>query len=298
MIEPIEIKSSISEFLIYLKDFKRCSILTLVSYKHTLELLLLFLESVNVTVTTEINLKLVRIFIRVQNERVDRPTLIRIMSTIRSFLKYLYQFKHINENIYDLLHNPSAKLKLPMIYSEKEFISAINIITSDESLTDYNKKLMVCIFDLLYGCALRISELCSLNINDLHLSKNELIVIGKGNKQRIVPIGSKTLINLDRYISARNASNTKLLNMENGMPVYPRYIQRFTLKYMSRVSEAGRKSPHIFRHSAATHMLDNGADLNATKEFLGHESLSTTQIYTHVSIERLKSVYKQSHPKS
>ena len=171
-------------------------------------------------------------------------------------------------------------------------------VNSDLTLTSYNKKLIICIFDLLYGCALRISELCELDVDNFHRSKNELLVIGKGNKQRIVPIGSKTLINLESYIIGRNGENTKLLNMENGVPIYPRYVQRITLKYMSRVSEVGRKSPHIFRHSAATHMLDNGADLNATKEFLGHESLSTTQIYTHVSIERLKSVYKQSHPKS
>jgi site-specific recombinase XerD len=151
-----------------------------------------------------------------------------------------------------------------------------------------------------YGCALRVSELCNLNYGDLDLKRKTLRVKGKGSKVRIVPVGDKSIEIIKKYLQKNNYlnNNDPLIKTRGGKRIYPRLVQRLTNKYLSKVSDIKKKSPHVLRHSAATHMLDNGADLRAVKEILGHENLSTTQIYTHVSVERLKSTYKKSHPKS
>jgi integrase/recombinase XerC len=156
------------------------------------------------------------------------------------------------------------------------------------------------IFEILYGCALRVSELCNIKYSDLDVAKSQIRVLGKGNKTRVVPIGEKSLVVLKEYLDLNpvNSHSDYLIRNKNNQKIYPRFVHRIVNKYLSLVTDIKKKSPHVLRHSAATHMLDNGADLMAVKDILGHENLSTTQIYTHVSIERLKSTYKKSHPKS
>ena len=145
-----------------------------------------------------------------------------------------------------------------------------------------------------------MSEVCNLKAGDVDLEKATVRVLGKGSKTRIVPIGEQSKKNLAEYLKlfpVENYSETFLRN-KSGKKLYEKYIYRIVNKYLSKVTDIRKKSPHILRHSSATHMLDKGADLRAVKEILGHENLKTTQIYTHVSIERLKKSYKKSHPKS
>jgi site-specific recombinase XerD len=139
-----------------------------------------------------------------------------------------------------------------------------------------------------------------LKFSSVDIKKAQVRVLGKGNKMRIVPIGDKSIKILEEYLikNPTNSYGDYLIRTKNNDKLYPRLVHRMINKYLTKVSDIKKKSPHILRHSAATHMLDNGADLRAVKEILGHENLSTTQIYTHVSIERLKSTYKKSHPKS
>jgi len=156
------------------------------------------------------------------------------------------------------------------------------------------------IFELLYGCALRVSELCALNINDLDLKRMNVRVLGKGSKVRIAPIGSKSLDILNDYLEKRSQKNfvEPLFFGSDERRISRQFVYKLVKKYISQVSDIKKKSPHILRHSAATHMMDRDADIMAVKEILGHENLSTTQIYTHVSVERLKKSYKKAHPKS
>ncbi|MCF8265421.1 MAG: tyrosine-type recombinase/integrase, partial [Melioribacteraceae bacterium] len=156
------------------------------------------------------------------------------------------------------------------------------------------------VFEVLYGSALRISEICQLDFKDIDLENNTIRVLGKGNKERIVPIGSKPIESVKQYILTRKESHktSPLFITPSGKRIYPRFIQRKVKENLERVTDIWKKSPHVLRHSAATHMLDRGADLLSVSELLGHENLSTTQIYTHVSVERLKSTYKKAHPKS
>jgi len=172
-------------------------------------------------------------------------------------------------------------------------------LIDEENEDDYNKRNKA-IFELLYGCALRVSELCGLNIGDIDLSEMNIRVFGKGSKTRIVPLGQKSKLIIEDYINSLEnpQHDNPLLLYSNNERITRHQVYSIVKKYLSRVSDIEKKSPHILRHSAATHMLDRDADLMAVKEILGHENLSTTQIYTHVSIERLKKSYKKAHPKS
>ncbi|MGE5351681.1 MAG: tyrosine-type recombinase/integrase, partial [Acidobacteriota bacterium] len=138
--------------------------------------------------------------------------------------------------------------------------------------------------EVLYSCALRVSELCSLNLGDIDFEKGSVRVTGKGSKTRIVPIGKESLQVVKKYLDSRSSLeyNYPIFVTSRNKRIYPRYVYRIINKYLSEETELKKKSPHVLRHTAATHMLDNGADLLAVKEILGHESLSTTQIYTHV----------------
>ena len=227
---------------------------------------------------------------------LDKRSISRKLAAIRSTLKFAFQKELIEENPVSFIKNPKNIRKLPEIISTDLILQIYNL--ADES--DEKPELVKVIFELLYGCALRASELCDLKYEDYSINKMQLRVLGKGSKMRIVPIGEKSIVILTDYLKKNpiNVNCEHLIRTKKNDKLYPRLVHRIVNKYLSKVSDIKKKSPHILRHSAATHMLDNGADLRAVKEILGHENLSTTQIYTHVSVERLKSTYKKSHPKS
>jgi len=162
------------------------------------------------------------------------------------------------------------------------------------------------ILEILYGTGIRLSELINLGITDVDLFANTIRVKGKGNKVRVVPLGAKASHALrmylrDRQVKVRLAAPSKserVFHSARGGVLYPKGVYRIVHDYISRVSQIEQKSPHALRHSFATHLLDRGADLEAVRELLGHESLSTTQLYTHLTLDRLQKVYRQAHPKA
>jgi site-specific recombinase XerD len=194
------------------------------------------------------------------------------------------------------IRNPKSKRSLPEIITLDSYEKILKLLDEEKKENKQNKL----IFELLYGCALRVSELCNLNVEDIDKTSGSIRVLGKGSKTRIVPLGNKSKKILNDYLTSRSFTNRSgpLFLTSKGKRIYPRFIGRLVKKYLSKVTDISKKSPHILRHTAATHMLDNGADLLGVKEILGHENLSTTQIYTHVSIERLKKAHKNAHPKS
>jgi site-specific recombinase XerD len=192
--------------------------------------------------------------------------------------------------------NPKVRRKLPEILNLDSFLEIIRLLSENNNFESLRDR---AIFELLYGCALRVSELCGLNYSDIDLKNNIIRVMGKGSKERIVPIGSKSIEVIKQYLNTIETTKTSPLIIDNSNNRINRQkIYEIVKKNIEKVSDIKKKSPHILRHSAATHMLDNEADLMAVKEILGHENLSTTQIYTHISIERLKKAYKKAHPKS
>jgi len=159
------------------------------------------------------------------------------------------------------------------------------------------------VLELLYGTGMRLAELIGLKITDLNLYNNTLTVLGKRNKHRIIPINKSLVEAIKHYLTLRtdlvdDTSNSYLILTDSGTQAYPMFIQRLVKKYLSLVTSLEQRSPHVLRHTFATHLLNRGADLNAIKDLLGHTSLAATQVYTHNSIEKLKKVFKQAHPKA
>jgi site-specific recombinase XerD len=293
----MEINQAADEFLEEIKSVKRYSPNTIKSYSEDICDFLKYCEAYSKLSVQDITEKFLKSFLMELNEKeLDKKSISRKLSTLRGLFKFFYQRNYIESNPSASISNPKSERKLPEVVSTDAILEVYNIADKD----DKDPELIKAVFELLYGCALRVSELCSLNRGDLDINEKILKVMGKGSKMRIVPVGEKSVYIINGYLAAKGniPFNSPLLTDKNGRRIYTRLVHRMVTKYLSKVSDINKKSPHILRHSAATHMLDRGADLRAVKEILGHENLSTTQIYTHVSIERLKSAYKKAHPKS
>ncbi len=295
----MDIKSISEKYIDDLQNVKRYSYNTIKSYKTDIDEFVKYCSEYSKNDLTFISEKFIKTFLMNLSEReLDKKSISRKLASIRGLFKYAFQQDLVSSNPASLISNPKSARKLPEITSENTILKTYNLIEEENGNND--AKLIIAIIELLYGCALRVDELCKLNNVDLDLKEKILKVKGKGSKTRIVPVGNKSISIINEYLSVKkkNGGKEPLLTNKNGNRIYPRYVHRIVNKYLSKVTDIKKKSPHILRHSAATHMLDNGADLRAVKEILGHENLSTTQIYTHVSVERLKSAYKKAHPKS
>lgn len=293
----MKINELIEKYLSEIKNIRRYSDNTVKSYRTDLEEFAVYCSEKQKTNLAEISERFIKSYLMILSEKdLDKKSIARKLAAIRSTFKYAYQNDLIIENPLSFISNPKSNRKLPEVVSTNLILEIYKL--AEES--DDNPELVKIVFEMLYGCALRVSELCDLRFSSVDIKKAQVRVLGKGNKMRIVPIGDKSLIVLNDYLLKNpvKSYDDYLIRTKKNDKLYPRLVHRMINKYLTKVSDIKKKSPHILRHSAATHMLDNGADLRAVKEILGHENLSTTQIYTHVSIERLKSTYKKSHPKS
>lgn len=293
----MKISLLVKNYLDELSGVRRYSANTIKSYAADLKGFLKFCTENSKEDTSQITERLIRNYLMSLNENnLGKTSISRKLASVRGMMKYAFNKNIIDTNPSAYIPNPKSKRTLPEVTAADTIIDIYKEADKDKE----NALLIKSVFELLYGCALRVSELCGLNSGDLDLSGKTVKVRGKGSKERIVPVGTKSVQILKEYIkeNPRLSPREPLLTNKKGRRIYPRLIHRIVSEYLGKVTDLGKKSPHVLRHSAATHMLDNGADLRAVKEILGHENLSTTQIYTHVSIERLKSTYKKSHPKS
>lgn len=293
----MKIDQVIDLYLSELKSIKRYSQNTIKSYREDLLGFLSFCQTNQKNDIENITNKFIKHYLMHLNELgLDKRSIARKLASLRGLFKYTFQREIRESNPSLQISNPKLDRKLPEVVPFESILKIYSL--ADEA--EEHPILIKIIFELLYGCALRVSELCGINFADLELKNKVIKIRGKGNKERFVPIGDKTLEIIKTYMMWRKnftGTNALLLNIK-GERIYPRYVHRLVHKYLGKVSDVKKKSPHVLRHTAATHMLDRGADIRAVKEILGHENLSTTQIYTHVSIERLKSTYKKAHPKS
>ncbi|MFZ0456348.1 MAG: tyrosine-type recombinase/integrase [Ignavibacteriaceae bacterium] len=293
----MEITEVINQYMEYLRGVRRYSGYTIKAYNQDLNSFSEFCADHSKIEINSVSEKIIKSFLMHLNDLgLEMKSISRKMASLRGLFKYAFQQDIIAHNPAFYISNPKAARKLPEIISKENFSEIYKEVDKDKE----DSKLIKVIFELLYGCSLRVSELCQLNRNDLDINKKILRVKGKGSKVRISPVGGKSIAIINDYLNTRNFKSEKepLLINKNSKRIYPRLVHRIVNKYLSRITDIKKKSPHILRHSSATHMLDSGANLEAVKEILGHENLSTTQIYTHVSIERLKATYKKSHPKS
>ena len=229
---------------------------------------------------------------------LDSRTVARKLACLRSFFRYLNAHGLYSANPLRAIAAPKQPKKLPEQLSVEIVLAALAL--PDRSTLKGKRD--AAILELFYSTGIRLSELVGLTIENVDLRQRQIRVFGKGAKERIVPLGEHAAEALREYLSARGAFSRSgrgpVFVGKNGKRLSPRTVQRIVRKYLSEVDESGALHPHVLRHSFATHLLDAGADLLAVKELLGHSSLSTTQIYTHVSAERLKQVYRQAHPRS
>ena len=234
---------------------------------------------------------------RKKEERLNPTSINRKIASLRSFYNFLRKRKQIDQDPTKQLSALKTKKKLPAFVEEKSMEMLFDVVEFSDDFEGFRDKI---ILELLYGTGIRLSELVGLETSDLDLSGKTIRVFGKRSKERMIPISGSLATLLANYLSQRAPEeNTRCLILtDKGKAAYPVFIQRIVKKYLSAVTTLSQKSPHILRHTYATHLLNRGADLNAIKELLGHANLAATQIYTHNSIEKLKKTHQQAHPKA
>jgi integrase/recombinase XerC len=231
---------------------------------------------------------------------LDSRTIHRKIASLRSYFKFLIRRGEVEFNPTVRIKAPKLAKKLPSFIPEDAFTQVLDQGVFSDDFKGHREKL---ILELLYGTGMRLAELTNLKLADINLSSSTLKVLGKGNKERILPLNPSLVTTLSAYLQKRLATfpdnnSSFLFVTDKEAPLYPKYVYRVVKKYMSTVSTAQKNSPHVFRHSFATHLLNRGADLGAIKDLLGHASLAATQVYTHNSIEKLKAVFEKAHPKA
>jgi len=291
-------KKNIQSFLLEIEKTKGYSPLTVKAYKEDLNKLSAFCASLQKTSLSQISDRTIKQFLVYLDELgLEKSSIARTLASIRSFFNYAFQKGLIEKNLIAYTRNPKVRRKLPEVIPENLYATLLTLI---ESFNHEERALHSAVIEALYGCSLRVSEACNMLLKDVNFEKSSLKIIGKGDKTRIVPLGTESKKVFQHYLKGRPKEKYQpyFFLKQNSERLTANYVYRFVHRYLSEITDLKKKSPHIFRHSSATHMLNKGADLTAVKEILGHANLSTTQIYTQVSIERLKSVYKQAHPKS
>lgn len=270
------------------------------AYESDLTDLLQFLSDTKQTITLD---SLRDWMWRMSEAGATKSTLARKTSSAKAFTEYLFERGELTEDPGLRLRAPKLERTLPKVASEKSLSEVFSRLSQQASEKDPSALRDLCAFELLYATGMRVSELASLDVSDIDFSRRMLRVTGKGNKQRMLPYGEAAARALDNYIRLGRTkfelenSPAALLLTSRGKRVGVRQLYSLVAKQLSQTA-TGAAGPHTLRHSAATHLLDHGADLRAVQEILGHASLATTQIYTHVSVERLRDAFEQAHPRA
>ncbi len=230
----------------------------------------------------------------------NAATVNRKISTLKAIFKFLVKRELLEVNPASRIKMLKKPSRLPKFVRENDILSLLDHIEFENTFEQLRDKI---IFELLYGTGIRLSELLGIEEDDIQWDKRELKVLGKRNKERIIPFNIQLKESLEQYISKKNErfpnlNRGKLIVTDSGEEAYPMLIYRTVKDYLGRFTTLDKRSPHVLRHTFATHLLDKGADLNAVKELLGHSSLAATQIYTHNSLEKIKAAYKLAHPKA
>jgi integrase/recombinase XerC len=299
----VDVREGKSRFLSYLESERRASPNTVLAYGRDLEALVLFLEEKKERELSRITVYALRGFLGERAKTLAAASMGRQVATIRAFFRYLKRRGHIDKNPADGLASPKLPRKLPLFLSVDAAKEVVEAPEGDGAAPLRDRAIL----ELLYGAGLRVSEVCGLDLDAIDVDRAEVRVLGKGKKERIAPIGRAAMDALCKYLSerptlvrtgraARPSDERALFLSTRGRRMNVRGVQLLVAKYGALGAGRPDLHPHALRHTCATHMLDGGADLRAIQEMLGHASLSTTERYTHVSMEHLFAVYDQAHP--
>lgn len=293
---------SLKLFLEYLQIEKNYSQYTIEHYQHDISNFLMFMSEQAIDHLNKVQYSDARLYLTVLYERkLARKTVARKISSLRSFYKFMVREKETDENPFALVNIPKAEKRLPEFFYEDELQLLFQSCEAETPLGQRNKALL----ELLYATGIRVSECCQIRLRDLDFYLSTVLVHGKGNKERYVPFGSFAEDSLERYINdgrqkllnGKEVNDTLFLNHRGG-PLTDRGIRKILNSIIDHSALNGKIHPHMLRHTFATHLLNNGADLRSVQELLGHAFLSSTQIYTHVTNEHLRKTYMSHHPRA
>ena len=285
----------IFKFLEYLKAERNYSEETLRAYKNDLQQFGEYLlDREKVDDFLKVNSQMVRNFCGyLLKYGYDKRSVCRKLSALKSFYRFLKESKKIEKNPATIVKSPRLERRLPGFLTESQIREVLELKPPKE--ISYRDK---AILELFYASGLRVKELVNLKITDVDFENKILKVKGKGEKERIVPFGNYALLAIKEYLEKRKDNSPYLFVSKFNKKLSNRQIQKIIKKYLSKIKNPPATNPHVLRHTFATHLLDRGADLRAVQELLGHSSLQTTQIYTHLTIGQLKEIYKKTHPRS
>lgn len=293
---------NIQHFLDYLKFQKRYSQHTIISYSNDLNSFFNFLvQQFGDTPLADIKTVFIRSWLAELKEHgMESKSINRKISTLKSFFKYQLRQQTITVSPMTAIISPKISKRLPQFVDTKDITT---LLTHVEFPDTWEGKTEELILRLFYNTGIRQAELVGLKENDISKSNSTIKVLGKGNKERIIPVSNQLMTRMQEYMSDKKKlhevyDKNFLLVTASGKKLYPRYVYNAVNKYLAMVTTIDHKSPHVLRHTFATHLMNGGADLNAVKELLGHSSLAATQIYTHNTIEKLKDIHKKAHPKA
>lgn len=302
-------ESAMEKYFRYLKIERNASANTITSYRNDLTQFLEFCADHFGVQEAEVALSgIERLTIRLwlgelSEAGLAKSTIARKVAAIRSFFKYAFKRGHTERNPAHLLIVPKKDKPLPKTATPEDLERMMDLAEGDNPRSAQDRAIL----ELFYSTGIRLSELTGLNTDDLNIELKQITVLGKGSKQRIVPLGTQSLNALFNHLRSRKKlfgsrtdsdARKALFLAASGQRIYGRAVQRLVKEYLMKASEVTQKSPHVLRHSFATHLLDKGADIRVIKELLGHANLAATQVYTHTSVERLKNIYTQAHPRA
>jgi integrase/recombinase XerC len=299
------------KFIDYIQYEKRYSPHTVSAYRNDLDQFFSFLNiQYNISDIRDVTHPMIRSWlVHLMEEKISPRSVNRKLTTLKSFYKFLLKEGRVSINPMRKIISPRTSKKLPSFVEKEKMAMLFETINFGAGFPALRDRL---ILEILYATGMRLSELINLKETDIDFHQSTLKVLGKRNKERLIPFSNKFADLLKIYLqgkkiylenaefqrSSGNLDDTWLIITDSGKKSYPRFIYRAVTKYLSQVTTLQKISPHVLRHTFATHLLNNGAELNAVKELLGHANLSATQVYTHNTIEKLKTIYKQAHPKA
>ncbi|MBQ4634354.1 MAG: tyrosine recombinase XerC [Bacilli bacterium] len=285
----------IKEFLDYLEYERKYSLYTVDNYDKDITDFKDFLESKNISKFAKVEYQIIRDYlVFLYNQNYKNKTICRHISSLRSFFKFLLANKYIKTNPMTLITNPKVEKKLPnfLYYNDLEKL----LETPDQTnIVGIRDELII---ELFYSTGVRVSELVNIKVSDIDFSKKSIQIFGKGKKERIVLFGDRTLELIKNYLNNSEFNHEYLILNQRGKKITERGVRLILEKVVRNSGINNRVTPHTIRHTFATHMLNEGANLITVQELLGHETLATTQVYTHVSNERLRAIYLKNHPRA
>ena len=290
----------LEQFFDYLRSERRYSSHTLIAYKNDIRQFEEFIQTYQTDLLNVSHLLVRDWMVELLSQGLTAPSINRKISSLKTLYKFFLREGLITVNPLLKIQSLKVQKRLPVFVDEQKLSK---LLDSEAFVADFAGKTSHLILEVLFGTGVRLSELLGIKESDIDFYQKNIKVLGKRNKERLIPISSGLSDQIKTYIDEKKIQNfhnnsDKLFVTKNGADLYPKYVYRTVKSYLELISTYEKRSPHVLRHTFATSLLYGGADINAIKELLGHANLSATQIYTHNSIERIKSIYKQAHPKA